>query len=259
MAIRKIVSRFPAALVAVCLLPATGGATETAAAGQPTTPATVTPAAKDNALPDAAVLFERIIEHYRPMYAKYRGIETKSHSETKIYDSETSTLEDTMTMLYVGREFFYEEREGEILEYTKNGEKLDPDEAQQGRSSDPMYPIWDSNGPKHYRIKVLKQTILRRKPCYALQIIPKDDTERHFQGTFFVHAETLDLVYMDGTMADLPFGVDSMSFKFYFKQQGDLAVVDHGSTAAAVDIPIIYPDVLYTSEMRTIEAKGIPK
>ena len=64
---------------------------------------------------------------------------------------------------------------------------------------------------------------------------------------------------MDGTMADYPFGVDKISMKVDLEQKGDLSVARSSDVEAWADIPIFFPDVLFRSQSRTLESRGIPK
>ena len=122
-----------------------------------------------------------------------------------------------------------------------------------------MLPVFDADGPKHYRIEVVDRSVMRRQPCYVLQVEPLEATVRHFRGTIYVHADTLFPVYMDGSMADTPFGVDSMKFQAYLRQEGDLNVWESSTVTAVVDIPLLFPDTMFVSKSKVLEARGIPK
>lgn len=211
-------------------------------------------------LPDGEELFKRIVEHHRPMYEKYRGIEAKAETKSWIYDSETNELKETSEMITVGKQLFYEKpQEPKVLKYVKNGEELPPEEFKHRGGGEPMFPVFDPDGPEHYRIEVVDRAAMRRQPCYVLEVKAKEATAKHFVGTIYVNAETLDLVFMDGGMADTPFGVDSMTFQAYMKQVGDLSVWESSTFTAVVDIPILFPDMKMVSESKVLEAKGIPK
>lgn len=211
------------------------------------------------ALPDSEALYARIRERYRPMYERYTGVETRSRVTMQRFDSKTNELKESSTLITEGRDYFYKPREGRVLKYVKDGVEVDPSEARRNRNGKPMLPIWDADGPRHYQVRVVGRRQVRGQPCYALRVTPREKSERHFEGMVFTNAETLELVLMEGGMADVPFGVESVTFKADLKQQGDLLVYERFTMEARVDIPLLYPDVLFTSTSEVLESRGIPR
>jgi hypothetical protein len=122
-----------------------------------------------------------------------------------------------------------------------------------------MVPIWDADGPRHYRVLVVGRDQYRGQPCYLLKVEPKKKSKRHFAGTVRVHAETLDLIMMEGGMADIPFGVDAVHFKAMFRQLGDVALYDAFEMEVRVDIPLLYPHVKFVWQSQVLESWPIPK
>lgn len=215
--------------------------------------------AEEAPLPDSAQLYRALRDKYRPMYEKYAGVESTSQVETRRYDSKSGALKETSQLLTRGRQYFYRKPERQVLKYVKDGVELDPDDADRGGGGEPMHPIWDAQGPSHYDVRVVGRQTLRGQPCYVLRISPRQRTVRHFEGTVLVNAETLDLVQLQGGMADVPFGVERISFKADLKQHGEISVYERFEMEAAVDIPLLYPDVRFVSVSTALSSRPIPR
>lgn len=210
-------------------------------------------------LPDSDALYRRICERYRPMYEKYLGVEDRSRVETRLYNSKTRELKESSQLLTHGRNYFYRKPERQVLQYFKDGVEADPGEADRREASEPMYPIWDAQGPERYRVRVVGREELRGQPCYVLRVEPRQRTARHFEGQVKVHAETLDLLELDGHMADLPWGVDLARFKLVFRPGGEIALHESFEMEAQADIPLLYPDLRVVSTSQVLESRPIPR
>ena len=209
-------------------------------------------------LPDGDALFAQLRAKYSTMYEKYKGIEVKRRSYIERFDSKTGEKVGSSRVLVVVQEFFYKKPTREVLEFTKNGEKRDPEDFGT-RDTDPILPILDSDGAKNYSLRVLGNKKVLSQDCYELEVVPKKKTTSHFMGKLYVNAQTLDLVLIDGGKADLPFVVDALDFKIYSKEQGELSVPTKTTFRIEIDVPIVFSDVLLVIKTETLSARGILK
>jgi len=217
---------------------------------------TSTSARAQAALPDSDELYHRVIEHYRPMYERYRGVAVKTEVKMQVYDSETQALRESIAVQLEEKQFFWDVPETKVKSYTKNGKVEDPDDYSTD-DSEPMYPVFDAKGPTNYSVKVLTIAERQGRRCYVFEVQAKKRTERHFVGKAYVDAETLDLVFMEGTFAKRPFGVDRVSVQITARQEGPVLVFERFESQALVDVPLLFPDarVVYTGTVT--EAVGI--
>lgn len=215
--------------------------------------------AQPSSLPDADDLYARIRAHYRPMYEKYQGVEDRSRVETRRYDSKSGELKESSQFVAAKRNYFYRKGEQRILKTIKDGVETDTRDDDWSDAGEPMIAIWDADGPRHYRVQVTGRDEYRGKLCYVLEVEPQKKSKRHFAGTVRVNVDTLDLVMMEGGMADIPLGAISIRFTAVFRQQGDVSLYDTFELEAFGHVPVIYPNVKFVWRSQVLESWPIPK
>jgi hypothetical protein len=179
--------------------------------------------------------------------------------ETRRYNSKANELKESNQFIAAKRNYFYRKGEQRILRTIKDGVEIDASDAKWEGADEPLLPIWDADGPSHYRVQVIGREQFRGQPCYVLKVEPKEKTKRHFAGTVRVNAETLDLLVMEGCAADIPMGADSAHFTARYRQVGDVALFDTFEMEVFVNVPLLYPNVRFVWQSQVLESTPIPK
>jgi len=214
--------------------------------------------AQPASLPASDELYARIRERYRPMYEKYQGVEDRSRIETRRYNSKTKEIKESSQFVAAKRNYFYQKSEQRVLKTIKDGVETEAKE-EWSAADEPLLPIWDADGPRHYRVQVIGRDEYRGKHCYLLGVEPKKKTKHHFAGTVRVNAETLDLIMLEGSAADIPLGVDAAHFTAWYRQVGDVALYDAFEMEVFANVPLIYPNVRFVWQSQVLESWPIPK
>jgi hypothetical protein len=201
-------------------------------------------------------ILQRILDKNINIFKKYKGVESKRITTTKIYDSETGELEETETVKYIEKSYFYEAPETTVLEYKKNGKIVDNSEFDKN-TDPPAFQIFDEKSPERFEITVTRAVIHAGRECYVLDVIPKEATRRHFKGIVLVDVNSLETVYLKGTIADYPFGLKKMEMIFNFESLGDIFVFTKATVDLLVHVPIIKPNTRILITTLTLENKPI--
>ena len=200
---------------------------------------------------------QRIIQKNIRNYETYKGIESLCVTDVTVSDAETGEIEEAERAKYIQKSYFYEVSETEVLEYTKNGEAADLDDYDKD-DRQPAYQIFDGKSLERFDINVVGITMMKGQRCYRLQVVPKQNTDRHFKGTVFVNVDSLNTVYLEGTVADYPFGLKKMKMVFSFQPLGELSVFTEATVDLLIHVPIIKPNTRVLIRTVTLENKPIP-
>jgi len=203
-------------------------------------------------------IVRQILDKNIRIFKKYKGVESLRVTTSEFYDLETGELEESESVKYVQKSYFYEVPETTVLEYRKNGKIVDPSEYDSDDNL-PGYQIFDEKGPERFEITITGTQSRNGRDCYVLKILPKQQTSRHFKGTVFVDVDSLETVYLEGTIADYPFGLKKMNMTFTFESLGEIFVFTHATVDLLVHVPIIKPNTRILITTRTMENKPIPR
>jgi hypothetical protein len=203
-------------------------------------------------------ILNRILEKNSNIFKKYKGVESIQRSLTQMFDSETGEVTESVELKTIQKSYFYEPSEVTVLEYKKNGEVLDPEDYKKDKRP-PSYQIFGEKSRERFDIKVVGTRQMEGQNCYILNVLPKQDTDRHFKGTVFVDINSLKTVFLEGTIADYPFGLKDMKMRFSFRSLGELFVVKNSTIDLMIHVPIIKPNTRVLITIHYLESKPIPR
>ena len=128
----------------------------------------------------------------------------------------------------------------EVHSCTIDGKTVAVDECQsQRRAREPLYRVFGPDGRKHYRLELVDDGPDGDASVYKVRVIPLERTERHFEGEFTFHAESLALRQMQGTMADYPMGLKNFQLKLDFDERDGLPVIATTRMEMTLYVPLI--------------------
>lgn len=192
------------------------------------------------------------------VYSAYEGVEARRSAVSRVYDSRSGKLIESAEVLLIRREYFRRRPEYTALRYVKNGEELPPEKFSY-RTRDPIHLPFDVDHDVNYRERVAGTAVVEGVRCYEIELIPRQKTARHFSGRAFFAVDGLALRYLEGTLADNPFGVKSLKLRLYFRSLGEASVVDRGEYDIDVHVPILYPHRRIVHSFTSSEDRLIPK
>lgn len=207
--------------------------------------------------PDEKEIMDRIRAKIAPIYQKYIGVDCRREIVSQQYDSRDNKYLGTYTVLLQRQEYFYKKAKYKVLKYIKDGKetakwKYSP------RTLPPAYPPFDPDSDKHYVIKLLGKKNIQGVPCWEFDIVPKKKNSRHINGKCYFTVKGLDLLYLEGTVAGLPFGVKSVFLEINFKKIDDAYVLSHGTYTFVVHVPVFYPHKKFVQQFTSSEDRLIP-
>jgi hypothetical protein len=155
------------------------------------------------------------------------------------------------------KEFFYKRAKYDVLKYIKDG-KEQPGWKYNFMTRKPVYPPFDADNDKNYTIRLLGKKMIADIQCWEFDVIPKKKTTRHLKGKMYFSVNGLDLVLIEGTVADYPIGVKSLFIEIYFKKLGEAYVASRGTYTFVVDIPLFYPHKKFVQTFTSRDDRLIP-
>ena len=186
-------------------------------------------------------ILNRIYARYAKFYNRYAGFSSMRTNYTREYDADNGKLLATIVEIIKRRDYFFREPSIKPIRLIKNGQNRPLSEYRKGLT-DPIYPVFSREGRKRYKVQVLGSLKFKGRRAYKLRISPKYRTTKHYRGIAYVDTETLDWLYLRGSLADYPTGVKDLRFNFYFsKHSSGWPVLTHGSTYARIYFPLIQP------------------
>jgi hypothetical protein len=208
------------------------------------------------ALDNEALILAKIGKKIRSTYEKYLGVQSKRDMTNILYDARTGELLKTYNVSLIRKEYFYKKPENIVLKYFKNGKEL-PASEYNYNTREPLIPPFDKNSEKNYNITLTGRSTIAGQTCYEVTIVPKIDTPRHLSGKAYFDVKTLNLCYLQGTIAKYPFGLKNLSMHIYFKKFKDSFVISHGTMIFDVHVPILFKNKRIVSKFKSSEEKLI--
>lgn len=196
-------------------------------------------------------------EKARVIYTRYSGVESRREINSTQYDDRDGKPMGSYIVTVNRREYFYKKPEFTVLRYVKDGKET-PTKEYRYMVREPVYPPFDGDSDKHYRIALRGTTRVDGVLCHVIDIVPREKTPRHLAGKAYINAETLDLYCLEGTVARYPLGVKSISMRIFFKKVDDAWVMSHGTYTFSVHVPFFYPHRRFVATFRSYEDRLIP-
>ncbi len=192
------------------------------------------------------------------VYEAYDGVEARRHAFSLVYDSRTGELVESSEVLMLRREYFRRRPEFTALRYVKNGEELPPEKFGY-RTRDPMHLPFDRDNDANYEVRIVGESVVNGERCYEVDISPRRRTARHFSGRAFFSVRDLALLFLEGTLADNPFGVKSLRLRIHFRRLGAASVIERGEYRIEVHIPVLYPHRRIVHSFTSSDDRLIPR
>jgi len=203
-------------------------------------------------------IVNRIIEKNIGILQKYRGVASLQRSITQVFNSETGEVTETVELKTLKKSYFQEPSETTVLEYKKNGIIEDPEDYKEDKRP-PAYQVFDQKSRERFDYKVAGTKEINNQNCYILKVLPRQNTERHFKGTVYVNTDSLNTVYLEGTIADYPFGLKDMNMTFTFESLGELYAFKKATIELFIHVPIIKPNTRILITTDSLQNKPIPR
>ena len=212
-------------------------------------PYTVSPQESERIL---NLIFSRSID----IYKKYRGVESRRKEVVQEFDPETNALRTTSEIITVRKDYYYEKPDVTVIAYRKDGTDMKPSHARIMKSI-PTYPVFDEKGREHYDIRVADTKTINGKKCYRIQVMPREETSRYFSGNMYFAVNTLEAVFIEGTLAKLSFPMKYFKIELNTGSVDGVPVVSSGAVHVRIRVPIFYPDTMIVSTISVLESKLI--
>ena len=149
-------------------------------------------------------IIQQIYEKYAPLYKKYEGTLSTRQVDVIEYNPNTNQLVNRSTVSLIRKEYFYKKSEITVLQFTKNDKPM-PTSDYQSREEQPGPLVLDQEGKKIYNSRITRSTTISNKKCYQMEVVPRKKLAQLFEGFFYFKCDTLDLVLVEGTTAELSY------------------------------------------------------
>ncbi|OHD63744.1 MAG: hypothetical protein A2176_14500 [Spirochaetes bacterium RBG_13_51_14] len=201
-------------------------------------------------------IIERIYEKYAPAYKKYQGVLSTRQMDVIEYNPNNNKLVNRLSVRLIHKEYFYKKVEIMVLEYIKNDKPMRTSDYQ-GVEVGLGFPVLDDNGRERYMARIIRRTTVNDRMCYLMKVIPRKKTDQYFDGFMYFTCETLDLVMVEGTTAELPYPMKEFSMKLYINHIKDLPVLRNGSSIMRMYIPVLQPDRRFVTSIKVLDSEPL--
>ena len=191
---------------------------------------------------DALQVLDAIRRQQGRIYGTHRGVRSHRVTDTLERDPDTGARIELRHAEHDVVYDFYRVPSVTTLSCRRDGVASPPERcSERWLRLRPHVPIFDADGPRQYRLRLLGEATLHGRRCYVVAVEPRVPTMRHFEGTLHVARDTLALVQMEGTIARRPFPLRHLYMKLGFRDLGGGYVdVDSGYVDAWVRVPLLY-------------------
>ena len=203
-------------------------------------------------------IISRIKARTAPVYQKYIGVESTREIVSRQYDSRDNSYRGGYTVLVRRKEYFYKKATYKVLKYVRDG-KEEPSWKYNYPTREPVYMPFDPESDNNYIIKLIGKKTIAGIPCWEFDVAPRKDTARHLKGKIYFTISGLNLIFLEGTIADYPIGLQSLAMSIYFKKLDDACVMDRGTYTFTVHVPLFYPYRKFEQTFRSGGDRLIPK
>jgi len=201
-------------------------------------------------------IINKIYGKYKPIYKKFRGIQSIRNIDIIEYDPNTNTLIKRSHVALIRKDYFYQKPKIEVLEYIENGRVMKPSDYQ-SRLIDVNGPILDESGRHLYLTRITDVVTVSGQRCYQMKVVPRKRLSKYFEGFLYFKIKTLDLILMEGSLGELPYSFKEYSMKCLFRRMGALPVLKTGTYIMRTYIPILLPDRRFVLSINSIDDKPL--
>ncbi len=198
------------------------------------------PAENARAATDAEII-DRIYQRVSEFEKKFPGTHVRRTMTVTETDPDSNEVRRTLVSEQEVWNRVGERPRIEILSCKVDGEVAKAKACQRReRDREPPYRVFGPDGHTHYRYELLPPDPAASPTLYRLKVIPRERTERHFEGILDFHAESLRLMASRGTIADYPMGLKRFSLELLFGELDGYPV----PTEAKMDMTLYLPLIL---------------
>lgn len=182
----------------------------------------------------------RIYQHISQLEEKYPNIRIRRTMTVRELDPDSGKVRKTSVseqdvLAHVG-----ERPQIKILSCTVNGASAKPEACERKeRDRKPPLRIFGPTGHQHYRFELLPQQLGGDAPFYRLRVIPKQKTERHFEGVLEFTASDLSLHSSHGTIAAFPMAMKKMELELFFDDLDGRSVPSRTRMDMTLYLPLV--------------------
>ena len=197
------------------------------------------PAATTPAVSSQEEMLARILERAREFEKAYVGAYSRREIVTKILDGDSGELKRTRASVVDVWEYHGEFPTNEVRECTMDDEPIDLEKCLDPQRIEPAYRLFAQDAEEHYRFRYEALGSWKGRRSHKIEIIPLDDTTRHLRGNIFFAVDTLQVLGMDISIADFPFGLKKLAIELNFENREGQTVIASGSSSATIYSPFL--------------------
>lgn len=190
---------------------------------------------------ESQAIVQRIRQKTMENSERVASLSYQEDSTTTVTNSKTGELDETYRVIQIRTRQFGIADKVERLRYFKNDEELPVSELDD-RNEEPFYEVFSADGADRFDARVTGKEKIRGHECYQVEITAREKTDKHFEGTMFFSIDQLLLVRMEGTLADLPFGVKKLTMTIDQMIIDGVSVPLKSIIETDVHVPFIYPN-----------------
>jgi hypothetical protein len=170
------------------------------------------------------------------------GIAARRRTVVREYDPDDNRLVKTTVHEADQIDYFYSKPSIRILKCFVDGERVDNEACDSDwQRREPHLQLFDGDGRRNYNIRVTGEVTIKGQRAYRVDVRARKRTERHFVGQLYFRASDLQLLYLEGGVAHLPFPVQHLYLKLHFRKYGeDLVGVSRGYVDVWVRVPLVF-------------------
>jgi hypothetical protein len=174
--------------------------------------------------------------------ANHRGIAARRWTVVREYDPDDGRLVKTAVYDADQIDYFYSKPAIRILRCFIDGRRVDNEQCDSDRQRrEPHLQLFDGDGKRNYAVRITGEVTIKGQRAYRLDVRARRKTDRHFVGQLYFRASDLQLLFLEGSVARLPFPVRHLYLKLHFRKYGqDLVGVSRGYVDIWVRVPLVF-------------------
>lgn len=194
---------------------------------------------------------------YQKGYENFSGVEGIYMLDIKeMNPNNANKVVSTGKAKVIRRDFFYKKPDLVVLEYEKDGKALSPSKYNPP-SFEPIFPLFDKDGEKHYNIKIQGIIEKKGKAMYKMRVVPKKKGIRYFTGYAYYDKENLQPISMRGSLAANYFFLKEIFLEMGQREVNGMPAMQSMVIQTRVFAPMIIKDRRYVTRMRAKSLKLI--